>query len=263
MTTTTAPGTFCWNEVASPNLDASKEFYCQLFGWTAEENPMPGDGPGVYVLFKLNGVDIAGGYQLSEEVFPGVPPHWAAYVSVKNVDATLAKALAAGGTPTMPAMDIPEIGRMAGFMDPTGAAIAIFQMGDKEERPSLGTATGFPCWNELATNDTAKAGAFYHEVFDWGVDKKDGGPMPYTEWTMGDQSVGGMLQIDPAWGPVPPYWAMYVSVENCDVSLARALELGAKIKAPAMDVEGVGRFACLADPTGVVFSIITLDEAHC
>ena len=70
------------------------------------------------------------------------------------------------------------------------------------------------------------------------------------------------MQIDPAWGPVPPHWAVYVSVEDCDATVAKAVALGAEIKAPAMDIPEVGRFACLADPSGTVFSVITLTAKH-
>ena len=137
------------------------------------------------------------------------------------------------------------------------------EMGDKEERPDLGAAHGSFSWNELATNDTAAAAAFYAEVFGWVADHKgDDSPMPYTEWKIGDKSVGGMLQLDPSWGPIPPYWAVYVSVEDCDATVAKALELGAEVKAPAMDIPEVGRFACLADPTGAAFSVITLTAKH-
>ena len=260
---TTNTGTFIWNELATRDFAAAKTFYTQLFGWGCEVSPLPGEMPGDYALFKLGDVDIGGAYGMAGEMFEGVPPHWAAYVAVDDVDATLAKASASGGTPTWPAMDIPSIGRMGGFMDPTGAAIAVFKMGEKEERPDLGAALGGFCWNELVTNDIAAAAAFYSEVFGWVANHKgDDSSMPYTEWMVGDKSVGGMLQIDPNWGPIPPHWAVYVSVEDCDATVAKALGLGAEIKAPGMDIPDVGRFACLADPTGGVFSVITLTAKH-
>ena len=260
---TTSTGAFIWNELATRDITAAVPFYTQLFGWGSEEQPMPGDMPGNYVLFRLGDVDIAGGYQMEGEMFEGVPPHWTAYVSVDDVDATIAAAEAGGGKTLWPALDVPGIGRMGSFTDPTGASLAVFKMGDKEERPDLGAAHGSLCWNELITNDTALAAKFYGTVFGWVADHKgDHSPMPYTEWKVGNKSVGGMLQIDPAWGSVPPHWAVYVSVENCDATVANAVELGAEVKAPAMDVPEVGRFACLADPTGTVFSVITLTAKH-
>ena len=150
---------------------------------------------------------------------------------------------------------------MGGIADPTSASLAAFKMGDAEQRPDMGDAVGSFCWNELTTNDTSKAAEFYAAVFGWSV-KTDDSPTPYGEWKLEDKSIGGMLQIDPSWGPVPPHWGVYVSVEDCDATVAKALELGAEVKAPAMDVPEVGRFACLADPTGAVFSVITLTARH-
>jgi hypothetical protein len=260
---TTSTGTFIWNELATRDLAASKAFYTQLFGWECEESPMPGDHPGVYALFKLDGVDIGGTYQMAGEMFEGVPPNWAAYVGVDDVDASMAAAEAAGGKTLWPAMDIPGVGRMGGFMDPTGATLAVLRMGEKEVRPDMGATHGGFCWNELATNDTEKAAKFYGTVFGWVADHAgDESPMPYSEWKVGDKSVGGMMQIDPNWGPVPPHWVVYVSVPDCDAAVAKAVELGASVQVPAMDVPEVGRFACLQDPTGARFSVITLTGGH-
>jgi predicted enzyme related to lactoylglutathione lyase len=200
----TGTGTFIWNELGTRDLKVGVAFCTQLFGWGCTETPIPGEGPGVYALFQLDGVDIAGAYALEGPMFEGVPPRWACYVAVDDVHATLAKAEAAGGKTLWPAMDIPGIGRMGGFADPTGAALAVFKMGEKEERPDLDATHGFFCWNELATNDTAKAAEFYGAVVGRVADHKtDDSPMPYTEWKVGDESVGGMLQLDPSWGPIP------------------------------------------------------------
>ena len=158
---TNSTGTFIWNELATRDLAAARTFYTQLFGWGSEATPMPDEMPGDYVLFKLGAVDICGTYDMSGPMFEGVPPNWASYVSVDDVDATIAKAAAAGGRPTFPAIDVPGVGRMGGFMDPTGAAISVFKMGGREERPDLGAAHGSLCWNELMTNDTEAAEKFY------------------------------------------------------------------------------------------------------
>src|SRR2546423_11147623 len=43
------PGAFTWNELASPDIDASASFYGELFGWTTER--MEG-GPFPYLVIK-------------------------------------------------------------------------------------------------------------------------------------------------------------------------------------------------------------------
>ena len=42
-------GTFCWNELATKNVEAAKKFYTGLLGWTTREMPMPS---GVYTIFN-------------------------------------------------------------------------------------------------------------------------------------------------------------------------------------------------------------------
>src|SRR5918994_4687885 len=48
----------------------------------------------------------------------------------------------------------------------------------------------------------------------------------------------------------PPHWNSYVTVEDVDVAVAMAAELGGSVLMPAGDVEGIGRMAVIADPTG-------------
>jgi predicted enzyme related to lactoylglutathione lyase len=86
--------------------------------------------------------------------------------------------------------------------------------------------------------------------------------MEYTEWKNGDEHAGGMMQIAPHMGPVPPHWGIYFAVDNCDATFEKATSLGARAFVPPMDIENVGRFAVMQDPQGAVFSIIKLTEKH-
>ena len=52
-----APGALCWNELQSPDLDASKDFYGALFGW--EMTPFEGS-PDPYFTIQ-NGDAVNGG----------------------------------------------------------------------------------------------------------------------------------------------------------------------------------------------------------
>ena len=255
-------GSFCWNELATRDTAAATTFYTRLFSWESHEQAVPGmDAP--YKMMRLAGEDIAGMYDMAGQHFEGVPPHWMNYVHVEDVDAVAAKVEPAGGKLLFPPMDIPGVGRMAAFADPEGAAISVFQEGERKARPDMGQAHGSFCWGELYTNDPEAATAFYTEVLPWDGHRKDDGPMPYTEWLVGDQSVGGMMKIDPSFGPIPPHWLTYMAVDDCDACVARAVELGGTPKMPAMDIEGVGRFALLDDPSGATFAVIKLDPKHC
>ena len=51
----------------------------------------------------------------------------------------------------------------------------------------------------------------------------------------------------------PPYWMIYIAVENADAAVAKRSRLGGKILAPAFDVTDAGRMAVVQDPTGAIF----------
>ena len=53
------PGTYCWSELITTDLDASKAFYGAVFGWGAEDQGPPG-GPPAYTEWKLGGRSIGG-----------------------------------------------------------------------------------------------------------------------------------------------------------------------------------------------------------
>ena len=255
-------GHFCWNELATRDAEAGAIFYTQLFGWARRDQEMQGmDAP--YKMVSLDGEDLAGMYDMAGPQFEGVPPHWMNYVLVEDVDAVAAKVEPAGGKLVWPPMDIPGVGRMAAFSSPEGAVLSLFQAGERQARPDMGGRHGSFCWAELYTNDPDAAATFYKAVLPWDATRKDDGPMPYTEWMVGERSVGGMMQITPEMGPVPPHWMVYFAVDDCDACVAKATELGAQVMMPAMDIDTVGRMAVMTDPTGAAFSVIKLDGSHC
>src|SRR2546429_688322 len=80
-----APGSFCWIELATTDGPGAKQFYTELFGWKAQDNPIGPDM--VYTMLKLNGKDVGALYQKGEEM-KQVPTHWASYICVTSADAT-------------------------------------------------------------------------------------------------------------------------------------------------------------------------------
>jgi predicted enzyme related to lactoylglutathione lyase len=56
-----------------------------------------------------------------------VPPHWATYVTVDDVDATAELAVALGGSVALPPDEIPGIGRFAGLVSPQGVRFFVIR----------------------------------------------------------------------------------------------------------------------------------------
>lgn len=113
----------------------------------------------------------------------------------------------------------------------------------------------------MQTRDTEAARTFYGSVFGWGAETRQDGPVAYTEWKRGNDSVGGMMDMPAEVPPqIPAYWLVYFAVDDCDASVAQAGVLGGTTLAGPMDVEP-GRFAALSDPMGAVFGIIKMKAA--
>jgi uncharacterized protein len=117
------PGALCWNELATPDLDASTAFYSQLFGWNI--SPFEGS-PEPYLSIK-NGDANNGGIR---EVRPGEPPHWLVYFATEDIDTGLAKVEELGGTKIAGPIDI-QIAKIGIVQDPQGAVFALYA-GDLE-----------------------------------------------------------------------------------------------------------------------------------
>jgi predicted enzyme related to lactoylglutathione lyase len=254
------PGNFCWFELATSDQAAAKKFYGGLFGWTANDFPM---GPGgFYTMFQLRGRNVGAAYMLMpDQAQQGVPPHWATYVAVANVDEASAKAKTLGGTVLAGPMDVFEHGRMAVLRDPTGAAISLWQ---SKQHPGVGLwgEEGAFCWSELMTRDTTAATRFYTALFGWKTKVTEGAGFPYTHWQNDGADIGGMLAIMEQWGPMPPNWVNYVRVKNCDDTAAKAAALGGKVCMPPTDIPNTGRFAMLQDPQGAMLCVIALVPMH-
>ncbi len=252
-----ARGEFSWYELGTTDIDGSKKFYGALFGWTTLDVPM--GQMGVYTMFRHDGEDLGGMYELEGPQLAGIPPHWMAYVAVDDVDADTARAKSLGGRAIVEPTNVPDVGRISVIQDPQGAMISMFQAGQHPGSGRWNGAASTFCWSELMTRDTAAAARFYTDLLGWSAKASPLGPgMSYTEWQVGGKAVGGMIAIDPSWGPMPPHWMNYIAVTDCDGTVSTARGLGGKTIVPPTDIPNVGRFSIVSDPSGAAFAVIKL-----
>lgn len=115
------PGTFCWDEFHTKDMEGAKKFYGSLFGWTGKGD----EGAADYWHWMNAGKEIGG--MTSQMGGPNVPPHWLAYIAVSDVDGVTKKVETLGGKVMMPAMEIPKVGRFSVVQDPTGALFSPFR----------------------------------------------------------------------------------------------------------------------------------------
>ncbi len=246
------PGKFVWFEHVSGDTAKARAFYETLCGWSTQAMPMP-DRP--YQIIMNAGTGI-GGYRDAET---GMPSHWISYLSVPDVDKSLAAASAAGARTLMPATDLGPVGRAAAIADPTGAGVCLWKGAQGDPPDTDKTPIGGWFWNELFTTDALAALAFYEKSFGYAHDTMDMGPQGnyYLLKDTTGQMRAGVMQQPPGLN-LPSHWMPYIHVADCDAAVARARQIGAReILMPPTDIPNVGRFATLLDPTGAAISIIT------
>ncbi|MCB9561534.1 MAG: VOC family protein [Kofleriaceae bacterium] len=118
------PGTLCWCELNTRDLDRAAGFFDGLFGLEARDVPMPG---GKYVTLHRDGAEQpVGGIMKMTEQWGETPPHWMVYLGTDDTDATAAKITTLGGKVCVPAFDTPY-GRIAVVEDPQGAVFSLIQ----------------------------------------------------------------------------------------------------------------------------------------
>ena len=256
--TSYAPGTPSWNELSTTDEAGALSFYGALFSWEDESKEI---SPGWYYhMQKVQGLPACAIYQQGdEERSQNVPPHWNTYVTVENVENTMAAIGQNGGQVVFGPMDVFEAGRMAMCQDPQGAFFALWQ--PKEHIGArIKQEAGAMFWHGLLTTDRSAAVDFYCAA----LGTEPGQVMQPDEYAMlnaGGTEVAGIMQITSEMGEFPPHWSVYFGVENVDAAVEKAQSLGATVFVPGTDIapfEGqppIGRFAAMADPQGAPFSV--------
>lgn len=118
------PGGITWEDLRSSDPDRARQFYGEVFGY--EFRPLTPAMPD-YTTFHTPGEDgPLGGMGALMGAPAGTPSHWLVYFSVADVDQAVTAAEGQQGSLLAPAFDT-EFGRMAGLVDPAGAAFWIAQ----------------------------------------------------------------------------------------------------------------------------------------
>ncbi len=251
----TAPlGAPCWTDLWTSDVEGSRRFYSELFGWEAQE---PSEEFGGYFMFTRNGVPTAGGMGSMGDM--AADDSWKIYLDTDDIAKTLQAAESEGAQIVSPAMAVADLGTQAVLIDPTGAQLGTWQAGTFPGFTVLGEH-GAPSWFELFTRDHAGAVDFYRSVFHWETQSvSDSDEFRYA--VMKDPGTEGELAgIMDASAFLPEgtgsQWSVYWEVDDIDASVAKVLALGGSVVDDAQDTP-YGRMATVADPAGAVFKLRT------
>jgi len=118
---------------------------------------------------------------------------------------------------------------------------------------------------EIHADDPQRAAKFYHDVFDWQVNKWEG-PQDYWLVTTGSSSEPGidgaiLRRMQPINGDSVTAYVCTVDVPSVDNASANITAQGGTIVLPKMAVPHIGWLAYAKDSEGNIFGILQSDPS--
>jgi hypothetical protein len=245
-------GRFVWHELVTGDVDVAVDFYGRLFGWDFREGSRPSRERDR--IFSVGNVDLGRIIPLHEA--DTVPPSWLPFVTVEDVDRSIADALNLGGGVVSSPSSIAGFGEYALLHDPSGAQVAVFTGGDPDEDLDEGPPRpGTFIWNDVISRNPEESAKFYCGLFGWQLFKMDlGSQGTYLLMKRGEVNEGGIIR-KPEEAEGPSTWLPYVAVEDLANSCAKAARDGGSILVPPSDLHGAGTYAVIADPAGAILAL--------
>lgn len=251
MNPSTSLGRIVWHDLFSHDVDASKRFYGDLFGFEYiiehSSDFAWGGGAGDYVLMS-DGIAAHSG-------IVGTPKDgrsgWLAFVAVDDVDNAATRAQAAGATIVREPFDVPGVGRSCLVEDIHGAQIAPFVPTHTFSAPS-----GLFVWAELTAPDPGAISPMYETVFGWraGSAEDSAGCARCVFETPHGDSVAGISQTERSDG-YSPGWVPFLGTSDLDQAIGRAVSLGAQTVGKPVQFRAGRPAQVLQDPLGTVFGL--------
>ncbi|MBT0670940.1 VOC family protein [Novosphingobium profundi] len=263
MATENQAGAFIWYELICADPARAKAFYDAVVGWNiAPEGAAMASGATYHMIARADGGNAGAVLGMSPEMREhGAKPVWMGYVGVPDVDAALARFVAAGGAVHLPAFDLP-VGRIAMVADPWGALLYLMTPIPPEGKPEARSDVWSPDapqhvrWNELWSTDQAAARAFYTETFGWGQN----GAMPmgpagdYLFLQHGDDTIGALGQARPE--GEGSRWEYFLGVADIESACAAVEAGGGTLLGTPQMLPGGEYCVYSRDPEGASFGLV-------
>jgi predicted enzyme related to lactoylglutathione lyase len=238
-------------EITGRDGDALSRFYARLFGWEMQETGTPG-----YYRVVANDMGISGAVGPS---WDGGPGQVTVLVEVADLQETLSRAEALGGTRCGEPHEVPKAGLTFTYVtDPEGhvvglaqglqRALAQFESTRGESRATL-AAVEF----EITGHDGAALSRFYACLFGWQFHESTITPGVHL---VAASEAGISGHTASSWDGGAGWLTIYVEVPDLHGRLALAAELGGTIIRPPHEIPPAGiSFAFVADPEGHVVGL--------
>lgn len=240
------PGAPCWVDLWTSDIEGSRQFYGELFGWQAGE---PSADHGGYFMFTRAGIPVAGA--MGEA---GADDTWKPYFTTKDIERALKLANIHGATVQLPAMTIDNLGTQAVIADPAGAVTGFWQP-DSFPGFTVIHEHGTPSFIAIDVHDYHIEVAFYRQVLGWDPAEEEVDGHHYAGYMDPDNNrpIAGIGdEVESLVPGESPHWSVFWQSDDVDDSVAKVRALGGAVLTEAAD-HGLGRVARVADPCGAPF----------
>lgn len=117
-------GSVGWFDLTIPDAERVRDFYGAVAGWTHQ--PVEMGGYSDYTMIAADGKPV-GGVCHARGVNKDLPPQWLIYITVADIEKSVAECTRLGGKSVTPIKDMGSYGRYCVIEDPAGAAVALIQ----------------------------------------------------------------------------------------------------------------------------------------
>lgn len=119
------PGTVGWIDITTSDAVTLRDFYCAVVGW--EHSSVPMKGYDDYCVHPSPQADPVAGICHAQGKNQGLPTGWLIYITVANLETSLAEVTSRGGKIIRPSVNAGGMGRYAVIQDPAGNHCALFE----------------------------------------------------------------------------------------------------------------------------------------
>jgi predicted enzyme related to lactoylglutathione lyase len=247
------PGKFVWADFFTSDIEGARTFYGELFGW--EWRWVSTQLGHLYGMFYADGVPVAG---VAER--PGPDPdkpygRWIYYISVVDVEDSVADVEAAGGRTLIKRRDFPDRGSFAIVADADGALFGVMNStsGDPAD---FRAEPGEWLWVNLYTRSAVEASRRYASLFGYNTHQPEKSSaaidIVLAKNGFARAGVGQLLENSRS----HPTWLGYVRVEDTNAVAVKATTLGgATVYGPDESIVA-GDLAIVVDPFGAPVGIL-------
>jgi hypothetical protein len=120
-----AIGSITWADLTVKDAGAIREFYRKVAGWTSTEAKM-GDYSD-YCMNEPTTGKTAAGICHARGVNADLPPQWLVYITVENLEKSIASCVENRGKVVAGPRSMGEQGKICVIQDPAGAVAALFE----------------------------------------------------------------------------------------------------------------------------------------